>query len=147
MYHVGRASVAVGIPLIAIALAFAGLARATGPSTPSITDEDLAVFGVYEVVDVTSATPPVKATLTKSVAVANAREELGVTDSNVRVLFGLVQESVDGRRKPAWIVVFAGGVLPFDGPPGTDTTLLSATRVTGVIVDDATGTVLGGFIR
>ena len=78
-------------------------------------------------------------------AVRAARGQVSLGSGPITVLRGEAAQFVDSEVKPVFIVVAAGGAIPFDGPPGTDV-LRQPVRVTGVIVDAATGEFLRGFM-
>lgn len=121
---------------------------ATGSSVPSLSAADLHILGITSATDVTSipdqSLPALSVTRAQAIAVAKA--EVGRTDSDVRVLLGTAPRYVGEPDRSVWIVMFNGGVSPFDGPAGVRASPITY-GVTGVIVDDQTGQMLSGFMH
>lgn len=142
--------VAGGVVLggLLVGLVLGATGAAAGSAVPVLSAADLHMVGITSATDVTSlpdaSLPAVP--VSRSQAISAALGEVGRTDTDVRVLHGSAPRFPGEPDRSVWIVMFKGGVSPFDGPPGA----LSGPAtysVTGVIIDDQTGEVLSGFMR
>jgi hypothetical protein len=103
----------------------------------------LLISSAVDVTDSTSVrdtTDP--ATVTREQAIAIAQEELGNTSSEVRVLQGLAPQFEGEMNRDVWVILFKGGVSPFDGPVSDDPSPV-VYAVTGVLIDAQTGEASG----
>lgn len=140
---------AVGACTIALLLIIAaGSASAlAGPGAPPpLTSAELDRYWITSATDVTSSEPAASqaAAISKEKAIGLAQDEIGTTDDNVRVLFGQAAQYPGQTESAVWIVLFNGGVAPFDGPDGAPPVTYT---VTGVLIDATTGDFLRGFMQ
>lgn len=144
-----RMAVAAGISVgIATTVAFGLSAEASSTDVPTLTSAQLQDVGIANAIDVTTATDSslLSATVTRAAAIAKAQAEIGNNSTDVRVLLASDVSTPGAAPKPVWVVMFRGGVAPFDGPQGAHVGPITY-RVTAVVVDDQTGHVLGGFMH
>ena len=147
---VGAAALLALFVLGAVALG----STAAAETSPVISANDLAVFRIHNAVDVTaqpdSAMPDTG--VSRAAAITTAQQEVGPGLKEVGVMHAKAAQFVDGAERSVWVVIFSGGVMPFDGPynaaadaPGVGTT--RPATVTGVVIDDTTGEFLRGFMH
>jgi len=129
-------SVAVGL--------FALVTRpASGAAGPQI---DLVSERIHDAVDVTSAgaTTPSGAAISVNRAIALAQAQFSATPRAVYLATGT--QYPNSPERMVFVVIFDGGISPFDGPPEADASP-THYRVTGVILDATTGEFLRGFMQ
>jgi hypothetical protein len=144
-----RIGVGLSLALIGIGLSLAVVTTVSGASQPpALAPADLPNLGITSASDVTDALAgDVQQTpVDRAGAIAAAEDEVGKTDPNVRVLQGRALVSPKEPDRQVWIVLFAGGVSPFDGPAGGNMGPITFS-VTGVIIDAQTGEFIRGFMH
>ena len=149
MHHVTSIRIALLFAFVAlVGLAFVGLGPAATAAPPTLTAADLASFHISDPVDVTVLADKdlPTAAFSRAKAIAAARAEVGEKLPQTVVLHARAPRFLDEPDRSVWVVLFAGGVVPFDGPDG-GAGVSSNGRITGVIIDDTTGEFLSGFIR
>jgi hypothetical protein len=124
-------------------------ALAVPPTVPSLTAEQERVLLISDAAEAVAANPAAPdgthPAVTPAAALAIAAAYLGRTGDPARILYGRAPRTSGDPVRQAWVVLFAGGVAPVDGPPGYDGPPPTFS-LTGVIVDDQTGEVLRMFM-
>jgi len=123
-----------------------GVSSIAPDANAMLAPEDMPVFGIATAVDVTETpdTALPQTSVGRALALAAAQREIGV-GAGTRVYSGTASRFPGNPVQAVWIVTTPGGVAPSDGPLGGPG--VPPVRLSGVIVDAATGEIWSGFMR
>lgn len=128
-------------------LAGAGLVAAQEPGPPDLTAYDALNSRVTDLADVTDEQSTALRSSDLSVGDAiQAARAVGAPERAARVFRGKASQYMDSATRDVYLVLVSGGTFPFDGPVGVEPPDRNA-RVTGYIIDAATGEFLRGFMH
>ena len=122
---------------------------ADSAAPPELTQFDIARADITVEGDVTNLADSaiVAGGVTPAEAVLTARSQVDLGVGPITVLRGEASQFAEEEPRPVLIVVAAGGTFPLDGPPdGPVSGTQRSARITGIIVDAATGEFLRGFM-
>lgn len=135
-----------------LALSVTTALGAGSTAAPSLTAYDFLHGGLVNPAEVAQKEPGFDSTrllvggVTVSQAVEAARTEGGPPSAAARLYSAKAARFSGEPMRDVYVVVFAGGTFPFDGPEGVTATDRSA-RITAFIVDATTGEFLRGFMH
>jgi hypothetical protein len=120
----------------------------TSAPAPWLSSDDLALFHVYDAVDLTSSedTGEVEVAISRDFAEQAARSEVDSDSKDIRTYLATGYRYLDQPARSVWVVEFKGSFTGLEGPIGAPEPK-ARQAIYGVLIDATTGEVWGGFIH